>query len=119
MFQWLLTRPTSLFGFLSGIFISVATTALSNVAFAATPPENQCELMWAAALAFVGGASWFALGEFLQSLRARAIKNQAGIPGDEDDRFSTAVAVVAKSNATTVYGLLAVAILFSLLWAAI
>jgi hypothetical protein len=116
MFRWLIERPTTLFGFLSGVFISVATTALSNFALAEQVPNNIDKLIRSALITFIAATSWFLLGEYLTALRQRVTDNQEGLTGTKEQTYAKAIEVVAKTEGWKLLILLIVAISCSVLW---
>lgn len=116
MFRWLLERPGTFFGFLSGIFISVATTALSNFALAEQAPGNTPKLIRSALISFVAAASWFLLGELLAALKKRVSENQEGLSGTKEQTYTRAVEVVRKTQSWKLYALLLLAAACSVMW---
>src|SRR5947207_62924 len=63
MYRILLGRPTTAFVFLSGLMVSVATSAAAQVAFAEKVAPNQSRVIASGALALVAGVFWFLLSE--------------------------------------------------------
>jgi hypothetical protein len=117
MFRWLLERPTSQYGFLSGVFISLSTNALSGSALAAAPPTNNAQIIRVAAMTFCAGLLWFALGELVSRLRDRVAQNQEGIAGDNRRQaYLTATSVVASGSSILIYVIFALALFCSLCW---
>jgi hypothetical protein len=116
MFRWLLDRPGTFFGFLSGIFISVATTALSNFALAEQAPGNISKLIRSALISFLAASSWFLLGELITALKKRVAENQEGLTGTKEQTYTRALQVVEKTEGWKLYALLLVAAAASVLW---
>jgi len=96
MFKWIVERPTTLYGFLSGMFMSVATTALSNFALAADTPSNLSRLIKSAIFAFVAATLWFVLGEYVTALRERVKETQEGAAGTRTEAYKRALGVVSS-----------------------
>lgn len=116
MFRWLIDRPITLYGFLSGMFMSVATTAMTGYALAADAPTNAARLIRCAAISFAAASSWFALGEYITILKERVRGHQEGVAGSKVEAYKEAVKVVEKDAAVWLYGLMAVGIACSVLW---
>lgn len=116
MFQWILDRPTTFYGFLSGMFMSVATTAVSNFALVAETPSNLAKLIKCGLLAFCAAAGWFLMSEYVGSLKKRVELNQRGFSGDDGDTYTRAVNAVAKTAALKLYILLLFSTACSVLW---
>jgi hypothetical protein len=116
MFRWIIERPTTFYGFLSGMFMSVATTALSNFALVADTPSNLGKLIKSAALAFMAAAGWFLMSEFVGSIKDRIRKNQEGLEGSEAETYQKAAGIVAKVSAAKLYALLLSTVACSVLW---
>jgi hypothetical protein len=116
MFKWLLERPATLFGFVSGVLISVSTAALADFALAEQTPGNIGKLVRVAIISFVGAGGWFLLGEYLTALRRRVIQNQEGLAGTKEQTYSKALEVVARTERWKVLALLALSVLCSLCW---
>lgn len=116
MFKWLVNRATTLYGFLSGMFMSVATTALSNFALAPEPPTNLFKLEKSALLAFGAACGWFLLGEYVSRIKETISRNQDGIGGDRNAAYEKAIRVVGKDVGWRIYLLLFASIACSVLW---
>lgn len=67
MYKLLIRLPPSACVFLSGLLISVATSAAAQVAFAERTASNQSQVISSGSLAFVAGLIWFALSELIAS----------------------------------------------------
>lgn len=63
MYKVLLGQRPSFFSFLSGLMVSMATSAAAQLAFAEKPPANQWNVMASGLLAMVAGVCWFLLSE--------------------------------------------------------
>ncbi len=63
MYRILLGRPATAFVFLSGLMVSVATSAAAQIAFAEKIATNRNHVLASGALAFVAGVFWFLLSE--------------------------------------------------------
>jgi hypothetical protein len=116
MFEWLLARPTSLFTFLSGMFMSVATTALSNFALAAESPANIGRLVKCAIVSFLAAATWFWIGEFIVILKERVRVNADGVVGSDALKHEKAMGTVRSDSRHKLYLSLFAAIAFSMVW---
>lgn len=117
MFKWLLERPTSQYGFLSGVFISLSTNALTGSALAATPPANDAQIIRVASATFCAGLLWFALGELVSRLKDRVLQNQEGIAGDNRRQaYLTAISAVSSGSSVWVYALFVSALVCSAGW---
>lgn len=116
MFKWLIDRPPTLFGFVSGIFISVATTALSDFALADHAPENLGKLVRVALISFAAAVGWFVLGEFTSALKDRVKVNSEGIGGSREQAYFQGLAIVAQTESWKLFSLLIICIICSLVW---
>jgi hypothetical protein len=117
MFRWLLERPASQYGFLSGVFISLSTNALTGSTLAATPPANDTQIIRVASMTFLAGLLWFALGELVSRLRDKVAQNQEGIAGDDRRRaYLAATSAVASGSSILIYVIFILALLCSLCW---
>lgn len=67
MFKALFRVSPAAFVFLSGLMISVATSAAAQVAFAEKVACNRNQVVLSGVVAFAAGVSWFALSESLTS----------------------------------------------------
>lgn len=67
MYRFLLGVPASAFAFLSGLMVSVATSAAAQVAFADHQASNRNEVLTSGAVALVAGIFWFVLSEIIGS----------------------------------------------------
>ena len=63
MFKTLLGIQPTVFVFLSGLMVSVATSAAAQVAFAESVASNRGRVLTSGALALVAGVFWFCLSE--------------------------------------------------------
>jgi hypothetical protein len=116
MVKWIIERPTTYYGFLSGLFMAVATGALSDFALAATAPTNLGKLVKVALVSFGAAVGWFTTGEYVTAIRAKVYENQGGVAGPRDEAYRKAIAIVAKDSQVKVYALILVAIACSLAW---
>ncbi|MGH6837474.1 MAG: hypothetical protein ACREDT_01470 [Methylocella sp.] len=67
MFKALFQVSPAAFVFLSGLMISVATSAAAQVAFAEQAASNRDQVVLSGVVAFAAGVCWFALSESLTS----------------------------------------------------
>lgn len=116
MFRWIIERPTTLYGFLSGMFMSVATTALSNFALVSDTPANLDRLIKSAILAFLAAALWFVLGEYVTSLRGRIKETQDAASGTRAEAYKKSLIVISSDTRIKLYSLLMGAVACSILW---
>jgi hypothetical protein len=88
------------------MFMSVATNALSNYAFAAQAPQNSGKLRVIVIFAFAASAGWFFLSEYVGSLKEIIQYYSQGYPGEKGEAYEKAVDSVGKSGASLKLSLL-------------
>lgn len=71
MFKVLLAQRPTLFSFLSGLMVSIATSAFAQIAFAEKSPANEGSVIASGVCAMLAGICWFFLSENLDVAHRR------------------------------------------------
>lgn len=75
-------RPTS-FAFLSGLMVSMATSAAAQIAFADSPSANQRSVVTSGGLALAAGVFWFLLSENIDAAARKVDSLAVALKGRE------------------------------------
>lgn len=116
MFRFLINTPSSLYAFLSGILISISTTAVGNVVLAETAPSNQDTLVAVALISLVASFFWLVLSERIVSVNLAIERAAASLPGDSWSKRQQATEAVKQDSAHSVYLLTTASVVSSVLW---
>lgn len=116
MFELLILRPNSIYVFLSGVFVAVATNALSTAVFGADLPRNANNLYVVTAISFCAAIGWFWLGERTADLRRTAERDAVGFSEDQDSNLRKAARLLAEQDAFRTAVLFLVTIALSCMW---
>lgn len=111
MFRVIISTSPTWYAFLSGLLISVATSAATVVAFAEPGEVISPSVSWAGVLAFVAGALWFWESELVASLNRR-VDALAPALGSR----AAAIAGLGLSKKIQCISLAAAALICSFLW---
>jgi hypothetical protein len=80
-------RPTS-FAFLSGLMVSMATSAAAQIAFAEKSPPNQLAVLSSGGLALAAGVCWFLLSENIDAA-GRTVDSHAVVMKGREAAFES------------------------------
>lgn len=116
MFKFLVNLPNAFHGFASGILMSVATTAGSNVVLSERAPGNRDALLAIAIIALLASALWLILGEFTSRINRRIAENADALDGKPWVRTEAALDIVKRDTGPQLFGLVAVTVVVSLGW---
>lgn len=111
MYKFLLGVPSSVFAFASGLMVSVATSAATQIAFAEKASSNQNDIATSGVLALMAGVFWFWLSESLAS----AGRKVDGLAVAFKNRDVTINSLPRRTRATSLV-LIVLAIMFSGAW---
>lgn len=116
MFDFAINTPSSLYAFLSGILISISTTAFGNVVLAESAPANQGVLLSIGIISLVASFFWLLLSERVVSINLAIERGAASLPGDTWSKRQRATEAVRQDSSRGVYVLTAGSLIFSILW---
>lgn len=116
MFNFLANIPSSLYAFLSGIFISISTTAAGNLVLSESPPTNQNTLISVGVITLMASVFWLLLSERIVSANLAVERSAASLQGDPWSKKQQARAAVKEDYATGIYLIAAAGVICSVLW---
>lgn len=111
MYKILLRVPPTMYAFLSGLMISVATSAVAQVAFAESVASNRDYVISSGGVALLGGLFWFLLSENINTM-SRKIEEITPVFRSRD----TAIASLSRSSRTLAITYFILACCCSCLW---
>lgn len=111
MYKGMMRITATLYAFLSGLMVSLATSAAAEIAFAESVPPNQQSILTRGGVALLAGLFWFFLSENI-SAAVRHVDDLAPALGNRD------AAIDSLSPQTKVSGViyLCIALICSFLW---
>lgn len=116
MFNFLINIPSSLYAFLSGIFISISTTAIGNVVLTETVPANRNTLVTVAVISLIASFFWLVLSERVVSVNLAIERSAASLPGSSWSKRQKATEAVKQDSARGLFILTTASVISSVLW---
>ncbi len=96
--------------------VSMATTAIGNVALPVDPPKNSVDLFIVGLITLASSLAWVWLGERINSAKLLVERMSSAGVGDYWVRREESIATVKSDFSTSVFLLLFTAITLSLSW---
>jgi hypothetical protein len=116
VFTFLVGKSASFFGFLSGIFVSVATNTVTGLVFATAPLPNVREQWVGAVATLLAGVGWFLTAELVADLRGQMERSAVGLHGSPDERAKTVLGALERDHGPRLYTLVTISFLISVTW---
>lgn len=116
MFSILLNTPSSFYAFVSGVFITISTTAIGEIILSASPPTNTNLLIAVGIITFFASVFWIYLSEIILKTNNLIEKNAATVNAKSWERRSIAMNTVKKDKSLKIYVIFIITICLSLAW---
>lgn len=116
MYKFIVGLPQAFFGFVSGVLVAIASTAVGNVVLAETQRQDSERMYTISLIALFAGGMWLIVGEYVADIHRRIDRNAEGFQGMQWERYSAAMDLVMKDTRARLYSLVVVAISLSIGW---